>query len=210
LKIVFLILIFPAFCESQDTLYLSYGSHLSLGKSLLNHEFVLRYNNSRLLLKELELDNYIFKTPGIYEVMSNTIKKHKYFGKLPSDEHVYLPSKFYVKVDSIRMLFIESSLRFSASPRVQQSLDSTILSIDVELINFYGRPMRLRPLRVTAAGIGAEVKGQWMTDNLELSSGKHNLNYKLEGVFRFKGYMQFDFEDYLGIKIPIGWHEEVK
>lgn len=202
----------PNWVLSQDTLHISFGEQIEIGKLGEKYNYRLTYLNSSKTLSYSELNSYIFEKPGIYEVFPQEIITEKYFGKrVNSEEVLLLPTKFLVNVDSIRMVFQPQSIRVDKPLKQNISLEGAILSVDCEIKNYFNTPILFenKRLKIAAAGIGAAVKGELNHLHTRMP-GIHTLAYRLFGMFHEKAHIQFDFELYNGKIFPIGYHEAIK
>ncbi len=210
MKLVIIVFLFPFSLFCQDTLYVSFGEKLKLGRILESHEFSVTTQDSNYTLKEFELEEFVFQSPGLFKIEMKEIKNDKHECKNSACEHSKFPSILYVAVDSIRMEFVSSSIRSSGPLSINKKLDSTMIFIDINLYNYYKRPFILPKLKLQLTGIDNSASGMLEMDNYYFNNGRHTLIYRLCGYLKTKGFIQFDFQKYNGIIVPIGWHEEVK
>jgi hypothetical protein len=208
-----LFLIIPSFVISQDTISITYGDKIRLGRVAENYEFEIQCLDSVFYLKKKEIDEFVFHKPGIYSVKPKEIIETKYFGKkIESDEKPHLPSSFSVLVDSIKMVFFPNTIRMNHPFVVNHDMAYALLMIDCEIKNYYKNPInfKAKKLILKTAGIGAEVEGELFEIEKTDSINIYTLTYQLKGKLNNPGYIQLDFEKLNGEIIPLGWHEEIK
>jgi hypothetical protein len=208
-----LLLIMPFFLHSQNTVSITYGDKLKLGRLAENYKFEIQYLDSLYYVKKMEIDQFVFDKPGDYMVKSKEIIVNKYFGKkIESDEKPSLPAFFKVLVDSIKMDFLPKTIRMNHPFVVNHDMTYVLLIIDCEIKNYYKNPINLKDkkLKLKTAGIGAEVEGELIEIEKTDSKNIFTLTYQLKGKLNNPGYIQIDFEKLNGEIIPIGWNEEIK
>jgi hypothetical protein len=211
--IIILFLIIPFFVISQDTISITYGDKIRLGRMAENYEFEIQYLDSIFSIKKMEVNQFVFHKPGIYKVKTKEIIEKKYFGKkIESDEKPSLPPFFTVVVDSIKMDLLPHTIRMNHPFVVNHDMSYVLLIIDCDIKNYYKNPINLKAkkLKFKTAGIGAEVEGELFeiekTDSIDL----YTLTYLLKGKLNNPGYIQLDFEKLNGEITPIGWREEIR
>lgn len=216
MKILFSLLIIfllPNLIRSQEILYISFGEKIVIGKIGEKYNYKIEYRNTSKTLTHSELNNYVFESPGDYQISPQEIITEKYFGqKINSEESIPIPLTFSVKVDSVRMNLNPLSIKINTPLKQNSSMTGAILTIEVEFTNYFNTPISFnnKQLKLEAAGIGAAVKGELIDPLNTITPGLHLLHYKLSGMFQEKGYIQFDFELFNGKIFPVGYHETVK
>jgi len=58
---------------SQDTISITYGDKIRLGRVAENYEFEIQCLDSVFYLKKKEIDEFVFHKPGIYSVKPKEI-----------------------------------------------------------------------------------------------------------------------------------------
>jgi hypothetical protein len=133
-----------------------------IGKIGEKYNYKIEYRNTSKTLTHSELNNYVFESPGDYQISPQEIITEKYFGKkINSEESIPMPLTFSVKVDSVRMNLNPLSIKINTPLKQNSSMTGAILSIEVEFTNYFNTPISFnnKQLKLEAAGIGAKVKG---------------------------------------------------
>jgi hypothetical protein len=204
-------LVMPLISFSQDTVRISYGEKINLGRVPLNFDFELYFNEKNTLILGTGINDIKFDTPGLYLIRTIEKIQSKYFGKkISSEEHGQLPSHFFILVDSLRVVFISESIKTSQPMRKGQIADALLLSIECELKHFNEQSLATPKWKVKAAGIGANLDGELLEMKKTDRKNIYLLIYSLKGVCSEAGYIQFDFEANGQKIIPIGWREEIR
>jgi hypothetical protein len=213
LSVVLILFFLPQFFYCQDTIYLNYGQGIHLVGNTEKYNFEIFNKTISKYLVGTEINSYIFDTPGEFFVRPTEFVEPKYFGKkLVKDEYDNLPSLIYCHVDSLQLKFDANTFTFSKSLVVGNKFDNVLMSIECEIQNFYKSPIQFpnKKMKVKAAGIGARVEGDLIEVKRMSDQNRYVFIYRIVGEFKYRGYFQFDFEDFKSNLIPIGWHEEIK
>jgi hypothetical protein len=211
--IIILFLIIPFFAISQETISITYGNKIRLGRMAENYEFEIQHLDSILSVKKMEINQFVFHKPGIYKVKTKEIIEKKYFEKkIESVEKPSLPPFFVVVVDSIKMDLLPHTIRMNHPFVVNHDMTYVLLIIDCEIKNYYKNPLNLnaKKLKFKTAGIGAEIEGELFKIEKTDSKDIYSLTYLLKGRLNNQGYIQLDFEKLNGEITSIGWREEIR
>jgi hypothetical protein len=204
-------LVIPLVCFSQDTVRISYGERINLGRVPLNFDFEASFNEKKTLILGTAINDIKFDTPGLYLIRTIEKIQSKYFGKkISSEEHGQLPSQFFILVDSLSVSFISESIKTTQPIRKGQTANALLLSIECEIKHFNEIPLATPNWKVKAAGIGADLNGELIKMKKTDRKNIYLLTYSLKGICSEVGYIQFDFEANGQKIIPIGWREEIR
>jgi hypothetical protein len=172
---------------------ISFGEKINFGK--IQHPIVWTVlsvdSNSQVVLNGQEINNYVFETPGIYQI--TTLES-----KSPSDNecnHSSFPESFLIKVSPIQMVFDFSTLTFNKALEGGVNLENTTLSLNVNLKSYTNEPVVFSKAKVIAAGVGTTISGQLVNDDQTLNVGSNKLVYKLTGSATKDSYIMLDFFD---------------
>jgi hypothetical protein len=213
-KLIFcLILCVPISLISQETISISYGERLNLGRLAESYDFEIQHLDSIFYADKIELDRFVFDKPGIYSIKPKERIENKYFGKIiESSERPSLPGSFSVMVDSIKMEFLPNTIRMNHPFAIFHDMSYVLLTIDCEIKNYYGTPINFqgKKLKFKTAGIGANVEGEVFEIEKKDNSDIYSIIYQLKGKINDPGYIQLDFEKLNGEITPIGWNEEIR
>ena len=78
---LFIIFFLPNLIRSQEILYISFGEKIVIGKIGEKYNYKIEYRNTSKILTHSELNNYIFESPGNYQIFPQEIITEKYFGR---------------------------------------------------------------------------------------------------------------------------------
>ena len=204
-------LVLPLVSFSQDSIRISYGDKINLGKLASNFDFEMDFNEKTSLILGAAMNEFTFDTPGTYLIRTKEKNQSKYFGKkISNEEHDQFPAQFFIFVDSLSVNFIAESIKTSRPIKKGIVIDGLILSIECELKKFGNRPISFIHRKVKASGIGANLYGELIEMNKLDRNDIYLLTYSIQGICSEAGYVQFDFEANGQKIIPIGWREEIR
>lgn len=198
--IFFIILHFPILAYSQDTLVISYNDSIHLELRNSKFKFKIKEGQSIIELNELSINNYQFKKNGLFLIYVESLDKHKHNEDC---SHAVFPDSFFVYVDSIKMKFDPSSIQLSKPIVQNQSTEGIVLSINVEIENYFKTKITMNSNPIFSAGIGTNIIGNLDKEFHQLNSGKYKLKYNLSGLCSQPSYIQFDFIHHNGHIDPI-------
>ena len=217
MKQIYLFLLFPIFCKSQDTAHISFNSKLNYGEAKVNYSFHFSEGDNEKTILNNDINQYFFKLPGLYRIETRSTKsKAKFFSKLNPDQtnsdcnELILPPVFYVYVDSILIKYKAESINTTRPICKNNPTDSISLLIDVEITNYFQSTVSMDMTPIFSAGVGTEIIGKLSEKFKNLKPGLHTLQYNLSGIATMASYIQFDFRDYQGHTVPIGLKEMIK
>ena len=217
MKQIYLFLLFPIFCKSQDTTYLSFNSKLNFGEGKVNYSFHFSERDIEKTILNNDINQYVFKFPGLYRIETRSTKsKTRYFSKLNPNQaetdctELILPPVFYVYVDSIFIKYKAESINTTEPICKNNPSESISLFIDVEIINYYQRAVSMDMTPIISAGVSTDITANLSAKFKNLKPGLHTLQYHLSGMATMASYIQFDFRDYHGHTVPIGLKEMIK
>jgi len=156
-------------------------------------------NNNMTMNGKGSISQLIISTPGKYVI--DLIQPKKFGGIFSSDlmnhdtcNHSPFPDKIEIVVSPIYLKFDFASIRFSQS---LSSIHLKDVKLDIEawFDHYEESDFVLPPLRISSAGVEAEVDGTLVQQTESLKKGKINLTYHLNGSFKKGSYIMLDFHD---------------
>lgn len=195
---------------AQDTFHISYGESISL--ELKNSEFHFTFidQNTYIQLDNNKINQYIFKTPGIYIIevrpIVNNSRKH-------DCTDITLPKLINVYVDSIKIKVHYETAKTIKSIIKNESTEGNEFIVEMQVENFNkNNPIKINQRNIKTAGIGTTIIGDLDPVINDLLSGVYKFNYLLSGKCTESSYLQFDFVhpngtiDPITLKTPISSH----
>lgn len=211
-----LFLIYPFFSNCQDTIRISFDSKLNFDAKELNYLFHFQDNGKDLNIKGQDINNYVFKTPGLYRITTQKInQKAKYFSKLDNKNitadcsEIAFSEFFFVYVDSLRIVYQPESIETTKSICVNKPCDDISMYINVSIQNYNKTAILMPQLPIQSSGIGTEIIANLDSEYIKLLPGNHRIKYNLKGLAIFASHIQFNFDN-IGGYTPIGLKEKIK
>ena len=133
------------------------------------------------------LAKYVFKKPGMYQVDINENIIHD----SNSCNHKHFPEKMLVEVSPLKMDFDFKSVKVSRNIIGGQSVNDTMLSVDVRFSS-YDNSDAVYKQGFNTAGVRTSVAGKLKNGEAKLRQGKNTLEFKLEGQATKGTYIMFD------------------
>lgn len=188
---------------SQKIIDISYGERVKLKSKNENTIYSFYDKGNKLYLTNTEFSQYIFQTPGEYTIDLSQMNE----GHSRTCEHNSTSKNIIVRVDSIKVSFIEKSLNLSNKLVQNQLTDGILLSIDVVVENFYKSKIKFPIQEVESAGIGTDIKAIPLLQYFIGLPGRYILTYSLIGKCIYTSHIQFDFKNHRNEIIPIALKE---
>lgn len=151
------------------------------------------------------LTKYVFEKPGMYQVDINENLIHDQ----NSCNHKHFPEKMLVEVSPLKMDFDFKSVKVSRNIIGGQSVNDTMLSIDVRFSS-YDNSDAVYKQGFNTAGVGTSVAGKLKNGEAKLRQGKNTLEFKLEGQATKGTYIMFDFVDINGQVQTYGFTNKIQ
>lgn len=139
------------------------------------------------------LRSHVFDVPGEYH-----ISLHVPPAVPGTCGHDALPSGLLVTVAPVRMEFDIEAVQLSAPIHTGVPVDGIKMIVPVNVRIHPGGATIVRMADARTAGVGTTVVGRCTTPQMELSEGRHLLEYALSGMVANEGYIMFDLVDDLG------------
>jgi len=151
------------------------------------------------------LTKYVFEKPGMYQVDINENLIHDQ----NSCNHKHFPEKMLVEVSPLKMDFDFKSVKVSRNIIGGQSVNDTMLSIDVRFSS-YDNSDAVYKQGFNTAGVGTSVTGKLKNGDAKLRQGKNTLEFKLEGQATKGTYIMIDFVDINGQVQTYGFTNKIQ
>jgi hypothetical protein len=151
------------------------------------------------------LTKYVFEKPGMYQVDINENLIHDQ----NSCNHKHFPEKMLVEVSPLKMDFDFKSVKVSRNIIGGQSVNDTMLSIDVRFSS-YDNSDAVYKQGFNTAGVGTSVAGKLKNGEAKLRQGKNTLEFKLEGQATKGTYIMIDFVDINGQVQTYGFTNKIQ
>ncbi len=151
------------------------------------------------------LTKYVFEKPGMYQVDINENLIHDQ----NSCNHKHFPEKMLVEVSPLKMDFDFKSVKVSRNIIGGQSVNDTMLSVDVRFSS-YDNSDAVYKQGFNTAGVGTSVAGKLKNGEAKLRQGKNTLEFKLEGQATKGTYIMFDFVDINGQVQTYGFTNKIQ
>ncbi|MBC7641699.1 MAG: hypothetical protein H7174_05080 [Flavobacterium sp.] len=202
---IFILLLFNNLIFAQAAIKIAFGESINLGNIPQNISFGINSKSDKFLVVGNNINEFIFKKPGLYQtkVLETSLT-------IDVDEHGKIPENFVVNVDDSKIIFNQKSIKFSKPIRKNQETSGIILSIDVEIINFENKMVKMSTEIVKVSGIGSEIICSLNKKHQKLSSGVHTIQYYLSGKVSENAYLMFDFVNPNGTIQSISLLESIK
>ena len=180
------------FISAQKTFSIAYNEKVNMGTVDSKTNFTINGAGKSVHLKGNEINEYIFSTPGDYQIKIQESKAHK---KQDSCEDRHLPADITVTVSRVKMTFEAATMSFSSPIVKNKETKGTTLNIAARIETFDHLPATMNFTRVNTAGIGAEITADLNPEFRILPEGLHLLRYSLNGIISENSYLMFDFVD---------------
>ena len=145
-------------------------------------------------LRGNEINNFIFETPGNFEITF----KHKHLHGEDECAHNSFPEKMLLKVSSYKMEFDFSTAIFNKQIIPGVNLANTEISLNVDVKSYDNTQFVFENGQMVAAGIGTTIVGILNNNSVVLFPGTNRLTYKISGSATKDTYIMFDFIDING------------
>lgn len=152
-----------------------------------------------------DLAKYVFKKPGMYQVDINENIIHD----SNSCNHKHFPEKMLVEVSPLKMDFDFKSVKLSRNIIGGQSVNGTILSVDVRFSS-YDNSDSFYTQGFNTAGVRTSVVGKLKNGQKRLQNGINTLEFNLEGQATKNTYIMFDFVDINGNVQSYGFTNKIQ
>lgn len=210
--LIFIVLFIPIYASCQDTIRISFNSHIELGEQSINYSFQISGKSFDKILKGKEINEFVFTTPGLYLVNIAQLEPHaKYFSKLTCS-HIYsndLPSKLFICVDSVSIKYNIETMFLSKEICVNNPCSDHFLMIYADIENFYKTPVLVKSPIIYTSGIGSELYAILEPSCTQVNTGKQLLKYKLNGKVTQPTFIQFNFKDNIGNYTACGLNQKI-
>lgn len=151
------------------------------------------------------LTKYVFEKPGMYQVDINENLIHDQ----NSCNHKHFPEKMLVEVSPLKMDFDFKSVKLSRNIIGGQSVNGTILSVDVRFSS-YDNSDSFYTQGFNTAGVRTSVVGKLKNGQKRLQNGINTLEFNLEGQATKNTYIMFDFVDINGNVQSYGFTNKIQ
>lgn len=175
---------------------ISFGEKINFGK-IENSIFWTISNidsNNKSSLIGNEINNYIFETPGTYQITFNE-NKTILEGEC---NHTIFPELMIIKVSPYKMDFDFSTIQFSKKLEAGAPIENCQLTIAVYLKSFTNDKVIFPNGKFVSAGIDTTIEGQLLNNGFTLLPGVNKLVYQLKGNAKAGNLIMFDFFDING------------
>lgn len=137
-----------------------------------------------------QINNYVFKTPGIYEL---SFFENKTFNKNECS-HPLFDSKMTINVSPVKMTYDFSNISFSLKINKGQRCDGLEITVPVKFeLAESEKSITLSDFSV--AGIGVDLIVTPVSKQIVVKNGVQYLKYVLSGIVNNETYLMFDFID---------------
>ena len=171
---------------------ISFGEKINFGK-IENSIFWTISNmdsNKKSSLIGNEINNFIFETPGTYQITFNE-NKTILEGEC---NHTDFPEVMLIKVSPYKMDFDFSTIQFSTKLEAGAPIENCLVTIDVHLKSFSNDKVAFPNGKFVSSGIGTTINGQLLNEVI-LKPGNNKVTYKLSGSATKDTYIMLDFFD---------------
>ena len=175
---------------------ISFGDNINFGKiensvvwSILNIDL-----NTKTSLNGIEINNYIFETPGTFQITFNE-NKLIVFGEC---NHAIFPELMIIKVSPFKMDFDFSTIKFNKKLESGAPIENCQLTVDVYLKSIANEKVVFPNGKVVSAGIDTTIEGQLLGNAVTLFPGVNKLVYQLKGAAKAGNFIMLDFFDVNG------------
>lgn len=147
--------------------------------------------NIKISLRGNEINNFIFETPGVFEVAF----KDEHIPNAEECVHNSLPEIMLLKVSPYKMHFDFSTITFNKKITAGAELENIEMSLNVDVKTYDNNQFVFEKGQMVAAGIGTTIVGKLINNPYVLSPGSNKLTYKISGSATKDTYIMFDFFD---------------
>ena len=211
MKLLFIIFIaIPVYAISQDTIRLSYHEKLNFQSLENDYRFKITSIDFIAEIDQSQLNTFSFPHPGVYTIETTRKEDNNHHEHNEECNHNLFPNRFYVLLDSVDIQFHASSLRTSKSIVKNNETKGNVLFIDVDIISWNDKTVKMPLDTVYSHGIGTQITGILDPQSYYLKPGRHTLQYNLSGICTMDSYIQFDFVKHNGTLVPVPLPHPVK
>lgn len=186
--------------SSDNQVYkeISFGEKIDFGNIENTARWTIANNkeNIAVSLSGSQINDYIFKKPGIYEISFSENVEHSK-GKC---NHPPFQEKMIIKVNALKMTFDFSTIKFSENIVGGKELQNAEVSVEIDFESYKNNNESIvfSNASVFVAGVGATIIGSSPNNKITLTSGRHQIVYQLKGIASKETYIMFDFFDING------------
>lgn len=148
-------------------------------------------NKNSTTLQGNEINNYVFREPGEYQINFQEDKNH-----VEQCHHPIFEAQFLVKAEPIKILFDFSKITFSEKIEKGKNYSDLIVSVPVKISTKDNSIKKRSAPGLSIAGIGVLLKAQPVQNEIILSDSIQLLKYKISGRIDKETYLMFDFYDF--------------
>lgn len=172
---------------------ISFGEKIDFGEIENTSSWTINstQENMGISLTGSQINDYIFKKPGIYEISFFENKVHN----KGECNHPPFQEKMIVKVSPYQMKFDFSTIKFSESIVGGKELLNAEVSVEVDFESYNYQKATFSNPRLSVVGLGAAIVGSATNNKIILTSGRHKIVYQLNGIASKETYIMFDFFD---------------
>ena len=147
-------------------------------------------SNKKSSLIGNEINNFIFETPGTYQITFNE-NKTILEGEC---NHTDFPEVMLIKVSPYKMDFDFSTIQFSEKLVAGENIENSELTLNVSFKSFKNDSLVFSKGKIISAGIGTTINGQLLNE-VTLKPGNNKVTYRLSGSASKDTYIMLDFFD---------------
>jgi len=172
---------------------ISFGEKIDFGNIENTATFTVTNSKENIIvnLRGTQINNYIFEKPGIYEIRFFENKIHK----AEECQHAMFSEKMSVKVNSVKITFDFSKIKFSEKIQTGRNYDNLIITVPVVINTKEKNSPKYDAPNMTIAGVGSELIAIPIDSEIIAKNGIQLLKYQLSGMVTKETYLMFRFWD---------------
>lgn len=172
---------------------ISFGEKINFGKVENSILWFISFMDAeeKVTLIGNEINNYIFETPGSYQI---TFKENK-LDIAGECNHTIFPEMMLITVSPFKMDYDFSTIQFNKNIVAGEDIENIEVTLNVSFKSFNKNSVVFSKGKMISAGIGTTITGELLADSITLKPGINKLVYRLRGNATKDTYIMLDFFD---------------